>query len=369
MSWSFYLATISGIRVQVHFTFGFFIIWIIISGFARGMNAEAVLTNTLFVLALFTCVVLHEFGHALTAKRFGIRTRDITLLPIGGVARLERMPDDPRQEFLVALAGPAVNVVIAAALWMLIYAASGGTQPDFANNLNVAAMPLIQRILLINISLAIFNLLPAFPMDGGRILRAALAIRMPYAKATRIAASLGQGMAILFGIVGYFVNPMLMLIALFVWIGAAEEAGMAQLRAALAGVPVREAMLTSFEAVSPHDTLDTVAHMILNGDQRDFPVIDEDRIVGVVTRDTLLRALAAPGEPPRVGDIMDREVALADAGDPLETTIPRLNACPSHTLPVLENRRLVGLLTAENLGEFLMIRTALGSHWIAGTRG
>ena len=216
MGWSVRLGEIAGIRLQVHFTFVIFMLWIVLSGLLQGKSQEVVLANGVFMLGLFGCVMLHELGHALVAKRYGIRTKDITLLPIGGVARLERMPDDPRQELWVALAGPAVNVVIAAGLYMWFQLFQGGLT---ITEDTLVSGPIAERLLLVNISLVAFNMLPAFPMDGGRIVRALLATRMDYTRATQIAASLGQSMAFLFGIFGFFYNPMLMFIALFVWIG------------------------------------------------------------------------------------------------------------------------------------------------------
>jgi Zn-dependent protease/predicted transcriptional regulator len=354
MSWSLRLCKVAGIRVQVHFTFLIFMAWIVLSGLIAGKSQQVIWANTAFMLGLFGCVVLHEFGHALTAKRYGIQTKDITLLPIGGVARLEKMPDDPRQELWVALAGPAVNIVIAVVLWTWLQVTRGG--------LNVAQIDLTsgtfaERILLVNISLVVFNMLPAFPMDGGRVLRALLARRLNYTRATQIAASLGQGMALLFGVVGFFYNPMLLFIALFIWLGAAQEAGMALMKSALDGIPVSAAMMTQFETVAPGDSLKQVTRLILSGSQKDFPVVDGDKVVGVVTRDDLLKGLAQT-DPPPVSEIMRRDIALAEASDMLESALQRLqqSACP--TMPVLHDQRLVGLLTAENLGEFLMVRNA-----------
>jgi Zn-dependent protease len=222
----------------MHATFLILIGFLALSYWSVGQSVEAVLAGVGFILALFGCVLLHEYGHALTARRFGIKTRDITLLPIGGVARLERMPDDPRQELWVALMGPAVNVVIAALLFVWLSLTSG-IQP--ITELGIASGGFLERLMVINIFLVAFNMLPAFPMDGGRVLRALLALRLEYTRATQIAASLGQLMAILFGFVGLLYNPFLIFIAFFVWIGAAQEASMVQMKAALGGIPVSQA--------------------------------------------------------------------------------------------------------------------------------
>ncbi len=359
MKWSWKLATVAGIGLYVHATFFLLIAWVGVTYWLAGGSAAA-LSGIAFILALFACVVLHELGHALTARRYGIRTRDITLLPIGGVSRLERIPDDPRQEVWVSLAGPAVNVVIAAALyaWLLL---SQTLRPFSA--LTMAGGPFLERLLLVNVSLAVFNLLPAFPMDGGRVLRALLAMRMDYVRATQVAAHVGQAMALGFGLLGLFTNPFLVFIALFVWIGAAQEASMVQMRTGLSGIPVSRAMLTDFHSVAPDDTAQRVLDLILAGSQQDFPVVDggqQGRLAGVLLRSDVLKALAQRQSDWRVRDIMRREFEVVDAADMLDTAFARLQSCNCHTLPVTSRGALVGLLTMENVGEFLLIQSALG---------
>ena len=352
MQWSWRLGSLAGIQLRVHATFFLILVWVAFSHSGGGLPGMA--AGVLFILTLFACVVLHEFGHALTARRYGIKTKDITLLPIGGVARLERMPEEPRQELAVALAGPAVNVVIAALLYLWL-SATGGWQP--LSQLNVASGSFVERVMIVNVFLAVFNLLPAFPMDGGRVLRAILATRMEYTRATQIAAGIGQGMAFLFGLVGLLGNPVLIFIALFVWIGAAQEASMVQMKSALGGIPVSRAMQTHFRTIAPNDSLDHAVDLILTGSQHDFPVVDSGNIVGVLSRADLFAALAKQ-ETGTVERIMRREFETADSHDMLEDSLGKLQGCACQTLPVLHNGELVGLVTAENLGEFLTIQTA-----------
>src|SRR6266849_5427805 len=336
MKWSWKLATVAGIGLYVHATFFLLIAWVGVTYWLAGRSAAA-LSGIAFILALFACVVLHELGHALTARRYGIRTRDITLLPIGGVSRLERIPDDPRQEVWVSLAGPAVNVVIAAALyaWLLV---SQTLRPLSA--LTMAGGPFLERLLLVNVSLAVFNLLPAFPMDGGRVLRALLAMRMDYVRATQVSAHVGQAMALVFGLIGLFSNPFLVFIAFFVWIAAAQEASMVQMRTGLRGIPVNCAMLTDFHSVAPDDTAKRVLDLILAGSQQDFPVVDGGqgakggRLAGVLLRSDVLKALAQRASDWRVRDVMRREFEVVDAADMLDTALARLQSCNCHTLPV-----------------------------------
>jgi Zn-dependent protease len=357
MKWSWKIGEFAGIGVYMHATFLLLLGWVAFIHWQNGQNLGAVASGLAFVLALFACVVAHEYGHALTARRYGIKTREITLLPIGGVARLERMPDDPRQELWVALAGPAVNVVIAGALfaWLQL---TGGLVP--VEQLAAESGSFLERLMMVNLFLAAFNMLPAFPMDGGRVLRAVLASRMEYTRATQTAANVGQGMAFLFGFAGLFGNPMLLFIALFVWIGAAQESSAVQMKSALGGIPVARAMLTDFRTLQPGDTLARAAELILAGSQHDFPVVEDGRVAGVLTRADLIGALSAQHLQRPVAEVMQRQFQVADAGDMLEGAMERLQACACHTLPVVRDGRLVGLVTMDNIGEFVLIHAALG---------
>jgi CBS domain-containing protein len=213
--------------------------------------------------------------------------------------------------------------------------------------------------MVVNIFLVVFNMLPAFPMDGGRVVRALLAQRMSYVRATQLAANLGQGMALLFGLIGFFGNPFLLFIAFFVWIGATQEASMVQMRSALGGIPVNYAMVTDFQVLSPEDNLEEVIRMILSGSQQDFPVVDDSAVVGVLTRQDLLRVLAERGKMVPVSEVMQREIEVVDSSEMLESAFQRLQSCQCHTLPVQQSGRLVGLLTMDNVGEFISIRSAL----------
>lgn len=358
MKWSWKLGEVAGIGIYLHATFVLLVAWVAFRYWVEGRSLAAALAGVVFVLALFACVVLHELGHALTAQRYGVRTRDITLLPIGGMARMERMPDEPMQEFWVALAGPAVNVVIAAALYGGI-ALTRGVEP--LRSLDVTTGSFVDRLLVVNLFLAAFNLLPAFPMDGGRVLRALLATRMAYTDATHVAASLGQAMALLFGFLGLLGNPLLLFIALFVWIGAAQEASMVQMRTALGGIPVSQAMITDFRTLSPEDALARAVELLLAGFQQDFPVVEDGRVVGVLLRSDLPVALAQRGQHARVGEAMRRDFQVVHPSEMLETVFLRLQTCDCRTVPVTRDDHLVGLVTLENIGEFMLIQSALGT--------
>lgn len=356
MKWSWKIGEVAGIGIYVHGTFLILLGWVALSHYLQGHSLAATMQGLLFIVALFGIVVLHELGHALTAKQFGIRTRDITLLPIGGVARLERIPENPMQELLVALAGPAVNVVLAAVLFVVLVPVAGLTA---LSDVALVGGQFLAKLMWVNITLALFNLLPAFPMDGGRVLRAVLAMKMDYVQATQIAAVIGQGMALLFGFIGLFFNPFLVFIALFVWMGAAEEAAMVQMKSSLSGIPISKAMITDFRTLSPRDSLAKAVELILSGFQQDFPVLEDERLVGVLTRSDLLRALAQRGQEALVGEVMRRQFETADPFEMLENAFARLQTCNCHSLPVMRSGQLVGIVTMDNLGEFLMIQAAL----------
>ena len=301
MKWSWKLARIAGIDIYIHTTFLLIIGWVGFNYWIEQGTVEAVISGVLFIVLLFVFVVMHEYGHALTARQYGIKTRDITLYPIGGVARLERMPERPIEELWVALAGPAVNIVIAAILFVyLLFTRS--FQP--LTSLTISTGSIIERLMLVNLWLVGFNLIPAFPMDGGRVLRALLGLRLEYVQATQIAATIGQGIAFLFGFIGLFSNPFLVFIAFFVWMGAAQEANIVQMKHSLSGIPVTRAMLTDFASLSPLDTLARVVGLVLAGSQHDFPVIQDGNVVGILDRDSFISTLSKQGQGTLVGTAM-----------------------------------------------------------------
>jgi Zn-dependent protease len=356
MKWSWKIARLWDIDVYVHATFLLIIGWVAYSYWVQFESINAVVGGILFILTLFACVVLHEYGHALMARRYGVKTRDITLYPIGGVARLERIPEKPVEELWVALAGPAVNMAIAALLGAYLAASGGLVLPEI---LSVARGDFLQRLLAVNLLLVAFNLIPAFPMDGGRVLRAILAMRMDHVKATQIAATVGQGLALLFGFIGLFWDPMLLFIAFFVWIGAEQEASMARIKHALGGIPVSRAMQTNYQTLSPRDTLGRAVELILAGSQQDFPVVEGDRVLGILERASLIKALSSGGQDQAVVTTLRTDLPQIDSHEMVEQALARIEQSGARMLPVTHAGRLAGLITSENITEFLMIRSAL----------
>jgi len=355
MRWSIKIARVAGIEVRLHLTFLLFLAWIGFSYYQMG-GAPAAREGVAFLLALFACVLLHEFGHALAARGFGIRTPDITLLPIGGVARLQRLPDKPWQELIVAIAGPLVNVVIAA---VLVYLLGQHTEVDHLGRLNEPGAAMLSKLASVNIGLALFNLLPAFPMDGGRVLRALLALALPYSRATQIAAWIGQALAFVFGFAGLFANPMLIFIAFFIFLGAQQEAALAQMKDITLSVPVSDAMATHLVRLPPHATLDDAVEALLRTAQHEFPVVaDNGGLLGVLTRDDLIAALKRHGARAPVSTFMRRDLPVVSAHDPFNEAFREMQQCGCPALPVVDRLgRFVGLITPENVGEMMLVRS------------
>ena len=354
MGWSIRLFDVAGTAVRIHLTFFLLLAWIAAIHWARGGAPEAV-DGVLFIVALFVCVVLHEFGHVFAARRYGIRTSDVTLLPIGGVASLERMPEKPSQEIVVALAGPAVNIVIALVLIFVL-----GAQFDLSQmaQLEQAQTSLIGRIAAANVTLCVFNLIPAFPMDGGRV-RALLAIGMGYTRATRVAASIGQGLAVLFAFIGLFGNPLLVLVAVFIFLAASGEAGYVQARDYTRGYLASHAMITAYQSLNPASTADDAAALLLRTTQQEFPVVDgAGALRGVVMREDLIKALQEKGGAAPVLEFMTRDVPTVPENACLDNIFELLRSRGQRIVGVVDpQQRLVGYITAENLAELVMIQS------------
>jgi Zn-dependent protease len=300
MNYSWKLGQLCGIDIRLHWSFLIVPAWVALATLAAGAALASAVSATIFILAVFGCVLLHELGHALMAHRYGIATRDITLLPIGGLARLERMPRSPRQELAIALAGPAVNFTIAGALWLGLLL-RGSVELSFT--LAPVAGSFLANLLAVNLGLAVFNLLPAFPMDGGRVLRAVLASCISYDRATQIAARVGQGLAVCLAVVGLFGNVNLLLVALFVFLAARSEADAV---ASEASIPNRQAareMPASLMLLPAHARADEVTGALFTR-QGSFPVVQGDEVVGILSKATLLGALANGGGHRLIAQLM-----------------------------------------------------------------
>jgi stage IV sporulation protein FB len=357
MSWSVNIGSIAGTAIRIHVTFLLFLAWIFVAGLATSGVNDAV-NSLVFMVLLFACVVAHEFGHIFTARAFGVPTPDVTLLPIGGVARLARIPEKPSEEFLVAIAGPLVNVAIAIVLIAVA--------PTHLSTAHLAAMEspkvsMVDRLAEVNLFLAIFNMIPAFPMDGGRVLRALLAVRLGHVRATEIAASIGQWAAFALGFLGLFYNPMLIFIAIFVYLAAASEAHMVSLRAMSRDIPVTAAMVTRFATLTGNEHIDAAVETLLQTSQTEFPVVDgEHRLIGLVGRAEIIRALRELGPSTPVSDVMVKDIPTIERSHRLEEAFRLLQERAGPAVGVVDYAgRLIGLVTAETVGEMLMVRKAL----------
>ena len=340
-----------GVPVRLHFTFVLLLVFLVFIGIGEKQTGPA---TAVYVIALFASVLLHELGHTLVARHYKIRTLEIVMFPIGGVSRPERMPKG-REELWISLAGPLVNAAIAGGLiaWL---ATQGRFEPlellREPTNANLA-----QRIALGNLLLFLFNLLPAYPMDGGRILRSVLALWKPEDEATRIAALAGRMLAILLGLFGLLSsNFMLVFIALFVYLGASQEGAAARGRILTSGFPVRAAMITDFRTLSHGDTIRDAGNLLLATSQHDFPVMHGKAVVGLLGRSALIRAMMSEGPDAYVAGVMDRDFLRIPPEMDLSEAMTKLSRAGSCALVMDEDDRLLGLLTAENLSEFILLR-------------
>ena len=343
MGRSISLGRLAGIQLKIHWSFSLVIAWVLFTTLLAGSSLTTALVTLAFVLVIFGCVVLHELGHALAARAFGINTKDITLLPIGGVARLERIPRNPLQELVVALAGPAVNVVIAGVLFLILWPLLG---LGMFSGASLAEGGFLPQLMLVNVALVVFNMIPAFPMDGGRVLRAILALFVNYGQATNVASAVGQLCAIGIGLLG-FTNPFLFIIAIFVFFGARAEAAHVAAREEVGNSLVRDGMLRNFKALPASLTVGEALSASFDGPQRDYPVVGSGLYLGMLSRNDLLRE--ADANPlMRVGNLATSKVKPVRPSDRLVTIFERAPITDTQTLPVIENGELIGLLDLQD---------------------
>lgn len=361
MSWSFRLVRIAGTDVKVHITFVLFLAWLAAGEWQRGGSAAAAAV-VVFLLAIFGCVLLHEFGHILMARRFGVRTPDVILLPIGGLARLERMPDEPRQELLIALAGPLVTLALAGLFYGIVRLQGG---PVALTELDLSTATPLVALMRVNVLLLLFNLIPAFPMDGGRVLRSLLAMRLGLPRATRVAATIGQALAVIFAVWAFMGGGIILaFIAFFVFIGAGAEAAAVETRFAGRGLRVADLMMTRFQVLPVHARLEQAAQLLLAGDQREFPVVDNlGALEGLLTRDGLIRGLSQLGPQATAAEAMTPKVPVLRPDQDFDAALQALRESRQPALPVTDpTGRLVGLLSMENVSEALLVRKAVGGE-------
>ncbi len=361
MQWSYKIGTVYGIPLRVHVTFPMLIIaYAALFGYEYGLRAA--LQGSLLIALLFICVILHELAHSKQAQKYGVEVRNVTLLPIGGVSNMEHIPEDPRQELRIAVAGPVTSFIIGVVL-LLINAAAG--LDVFELNFEKIATSLSYLpvyLAWINIFLAFFNLLPAFPMDGGRVIRAYLAQRMDYARATKIAASIGKVFAIIFGIVGFVVNPILIFVAFFVYLGASSEEQAVMIGEGLKGLKVRDVMNMQCISVPGETSLSGLVEKIFHGMCGGvIPVTKEGEFVGLATQEEILSAIHEHGLTIEVGAIVKKELPSVAPEDNLNDVYRKMQREQQKAFAVMDKGNLVGIISLEDLGRAYSVVTAIRS--------
>jgi Zn-dependent protease len=341
-----------GVPVRLHFTFILLVVFVAVS--VLGSN-QSNASYAIFLLGGLVSVLLHELGHAVMAARFGIRTVEIVMFPIGGLSRMERSLK-PAAEIWVSLAGPLVNILLAAGIFSYMISVHEATPVGLADLMQPNGKSVLALLLYGNLLLAGFNLLPAFPMDGGRILRALLTYVRPEDEATRIAAWMGRMLAISMGLYGLLgAHFMLVFFSLFIYLGAAQESVAALGRTLTQGIPIRAAMVTEFHTLDHGNTIRDAANLLLSTAQQDFPVMHGDQVVGLLGRNLLLKALASEGPDAYVAGVMDRDFLALEPDADLSPVLPMMARAGRCAL-VMDGNRLLGLLTTDNLSEFLLLR-------------
>ncbi len=357
MKWSLYVGKISGIKILIHWTFLILVLWIVQVQVVEGHGTNEILLNIALLFAVFACIVLHELGHALTAKRYNIKTRNITLLPIGGLAQMESLPEKPLQELFVAVMGPVVNIGISLILFIILKLSD--TFPSSLNNINLTETNFWFQLFSINLFLALFNFIPAFPMDGGRVLRALLSLKFTRVKATRIAAYTGQFIAILFVFFGFSYNPMLVFIGFFIFLGAGAEVKAEETRSALGSIKVSDVLMHHYSILKPDESLSRAVDLLLDGQEHSFIVKENDEVKGTLSRKEIIEGLSKFGKNIPVERVMQSKVTSLKPGDLLRDIMQKFSDNSEALIPVLEGKKIVGVLDLENISEFVQIQNAL----------
>ncbi len=362
MTWSFRIGRIAGIDLKLHVTFAL-VLALGASQWGVPHGARGAAFGVLLVSLLFVCVVLHELGHALMARRFGIATHAIVLLPIGGIAQLARSPEQPRHELWISVAGPAVNLAIAGVLLLATFPAGlAGLSEESLSAILSQPSPsaLLLWLLGANVTMALFNLLPALPMDGGRILRAALAMRLGAARATPLAATVAQVVAMGLGALA-LVNGQLMLaiIAVFIFLGAGQERFAAHAQQTLSTLRVGDAYHRHALTLVPGDRLPRVVEYLLTTHQPEFAVVLGNQLLGVVTRDRILAALQHEPRDTYVAGLMERNVPRVDVAVSLVVAYRLLGERRAAVAAVYRGEEFLGLIGLASISEALAVASAM----------
>ncbi len=354
MRWSVPIGRVFGITLRLHVTFLIFLAFIGYGGLMEEGWSGAAWAVALFS-SIFACIALHELGHSVVAQQLGVQVKSITLLPIGGVAALRNIPENPWHEIAITLAGPMVNAAIAGALLPFT---------GLPSHLLFVATPqdidgLLLNLVQANITLFLFNFIPAFPMDGGRLLRAVLALMLPYRRATTIAATVGQGLAILFILAGLKFSFWLVIIGMFIFMGAEGEERIVRMRSFLHDLDVEEVMSRDFVVLAPHTRVGDGLRMVYQTGQDDFPVMDGDRLVGLVSRAAMVETANHIGSQIMVAEVMDTDVPVVSPQDKVARVYEDMMNEGRTSFPVVKGDQVVGLLGPENISRYLVVQSSL----------
>jgi Zn-dependent protease/CBS domain-containing protein len=358
MKYSLKLGRPFGIKISIHWTFLLLIAWVVIIDVQQGLNFQQIMLSVLFILTLFVCVVLHELGHSLAAIKFGSEVRSITLLPIGGMANIRKIPEKPMQELIMTVAGLAVNVVIALIL-LGILLTRGGLDLEQMDFKTITPRNFLTMLMFVNLFVVFFNLIPAFPMDGGRILRALFSMRMNRLKATRWAKNTGQFFAVAFVMAGLFLNPFLVVIGVFVFIGASAEYNLMKLGESIKAYSASDAMITDYMELAPEETLEKAAETLVHHHENGFVVAANGRIEGILTSNDIIKGLSNNDRGTTVREIMnaDYETVAPDAS--LQEVFQMIQTRKIAIIPIVKNGRIKGIIDKDNIHQFIMVKNAM----------
>jgi Zn-dependent protease/predicted transcriptional regulator len=343
------------IHIFVHWTFLLIVGWVILANARWGVNIEPMFWSLLFIGAVFASVALHELGHALTAAHFGIKAKNIVLLPIGGTASIEKFPDNPRQELSISIAGPLVNLVIAILIWLIF---SPGTSfwsvPEDTSITH--GHDFIYNLKVVNLGLALFNLIPAFPMDGGRILRALLGFKLNYIRATSIASNIGRSIAVIFiGLGIWMVNPFLPLIGLFIILSAGTEEYYLRLRSLVKGIKLNEVLMYNYNSLQANMTVQEAANMLEANHAKYFVLLDGANPVGIINRLEIMKAVAEMKYSELLKNLIQKELLYFEANKDVEGVLEKLASNDERIFPVMQNSHLIGVVNLNHIIEYLLL--------------
>lgn len=356
MKWSIYIGKVSGIKIFIHWTFVLLIVWIAFMDYLLGKDFLQASVSVLFILSVFICIVLHELGHALMAQYFNHKTKDITLLPIGGMSRMEEIPEKPKEELLVSLAGPMINLLIAAILYPLIQWFS--EVPGIFTNLFVTKETFLFNLYIVNIALVLFNLLPAFPMDGGRVFRAILSFFMDRVAATNIAVKAGQMIAVLLFLIGIFYNPLLTIISILIFIFAQAENDFVRARSILKNYSVRDILLKEYYSLSPDDTISDAMKSALENNVKHFLILENNKVIGTITKKNIIRALNNGELDTPIKVFTNKDFHILNPNTSLDKVYSEEYFIKTSILPVVDNDLLIGVIDLNTIEEFIALKNA-----------